>query len=268
MSQLEFDADQASKIEALYRIGDAARRRRIVREALRAAPAGRILDVGCGPGFYCAELAEEVGPQGSVVGVDSSPAMLQLGARRCAGHEGVELRQADAVSLPVDDGSFDAALCVQVLEYVRDPTAALAEMHRALRPGGRVVVWDIDWATVSLHSPDPARTERALRAWDEHLVHPSLPRTLGPRLRSAGFEEVRMEAHPFASCEFDPETYGPPWSRWRGRSWSGATGSPTRRPRPGSPSSSSSATVAPSTSPARSSASRRRSSVRQAMRCP
>jgi arsenite methyltransferase len=208
MSQLEFDADQASKIEALYRIGDAARRRRIVREALRAAPAGRILDVGCGPGFYCAELAEEVGPQGSVVGVDSSPAMLQLGARRCAGHEGVELRQADAVSLPVDDGSFDAALCVQVLEYVRDPTAALAEMHRALRPGGRVVVWDIDWATVSLHSPDPARTERALRAWDEHLVHPSLPRTLGPRLRSAGFEEVRMEAHPFASCEFDPETYG------------------------------------------------------------
>jgi arsenite methyltransferase len=208
MSQLEFDADQASKIEALYRIGDAARRRRIVREALGAVPAGRILDVGCGPGFYCAELAEEVGHQGSVVGVDSSPAMLELAARRCAGHEGVELRQADAVSLPVDDASFDAALCVQVLEYVRDPTAALAEMHRALRPGGRVVVWDIDWATVSLHSHDPARTERALRAWDEHLVHPSLPRTLGPRLRSAGFEEVRMEAHPFASCEFDTETYG------------------------------------------------------------
>jgi SAM-dependent methyltransferase len=208
MSQLEFDEDVARKAEALYQIVDAARRRRIVREALGAEPGERILDVGCGPGFYCAELAGGVGPSGSVLGVDSSPAMLELAGRRCAGHEGVELRQADAASLPVEDASFDAALCVQVLEYLRDPTAALAEMHRALRPGGRVLVWDIDWATLSLHTHEPTRTARVLRAWDEHLVHPSLPRTLGPRLRSAGFEEVRMEAHSFATCEFDPETYG------------------------------------------------------------
>ena len=208
MSQIEFDEDIATKIEALYRIGDAVRRRRIVRKALGAAPGERILDVGCGPGFYCAELAVEVGPTGSVVGVDSSPAMLELAARRCAAHEGVELRQADAVSLPVDDASFDAALCVQVLEYVPDPTVALAEMYRALRPGGRVVVWDVDWATVSLHALDSALTGRVLRAWDEHLTHPSLPRTLGPRLCSAGFEEVCMEAHPFSTCELDPEFYG------------------------------------------------------------
>jgi arsenite methyltransferase len=208
MSQLEFDEEMAARVEALYRIGDAVRRRRIVRRALGAAPGERILDVGCGPGFYCAELVEEVGQSGSVVGVDSSPAMLELAARRCAGHEGVELRRGDAVSLPVDDAGFDAALCVQVLEYVPDPTVALSEMHRALRPGGRVVVWDVDWATVSLHALDPALTQGVLRAWDEHLTHPSLPRTLAPRLRSAGFEEVRMEAHPFATCELDPETYG------------------------------------------------------------
>ncbi len=134
--------------------------------------------------------------------------MLELAARRCAGQPGVELRSADAVSLPVDDASFDAALCVQVLEYVPDPTVALTEMHRALRPGGRVVVWDVDWATVSLHALDSALTERVLRAWDEHLTHPSLPRTLGSRLRSAGFEEVSMEAHSFSTCELDPETYG------------------------------------------------------------
>ena len=208
MSQVEFDEDTAMKVEALYRIGDAVRRRRIVREALGAVPGERVLDVGCGPGFYCAELAAEVGPSGSVVGVDSSPAMLELAARRCAGHVGVELRSADAVSLPVDDASFDAALCVQVLEYVPDPTVALAEMHRALRPGGRAVVWDIDWATVSLHALDAALTERVLCAWDDHLTYSSLPRTLALRLRSAGFEEVRMQAHSFSSCELDPETYG------------------------------------------------------------
>ena len=62
---------------------------------------------------------------------------------------------------------------------------------------------------MSLHSPDPARTEAVLSAWDEHLAHPSLPRTLGTRLRAAGFEEVRMEAHAFATSEFDPDGYGP-----------------------------------------------------------
>jgi ubiquinone/menaquinone biosynthesis C-methylase UbiE len=208
MSQVEFDAEVAAAIESLYRIGDALRRRRIVREALGAAPGERILDVGCGPGFYCAELAEEVGPSGSVVGVDASPPMLELAARRCLGQEGVELRSGEAVSLPVDDASFDAALCVQVLEYVADPTVALAEMHRALRPGGRVVVWDVDWATVSLYAPDPALTQRVLRAWDQHLTHPSLPHTLAPRLRAAGFEDARMQAHAFATCELDSETYG------------------------------------------------------------
>jgi arsenite methyltransferase len=208
MSQLEFDEDMAARVEALYHIADAVRRRRIVREALSAMPGERIVDVGCGPGFYCAELAAEVGSSGSVIGVDSSQAMLTLAARRCAGLAQVELRPGDAVSVPVDDAIADAALCVQVLEYVPDPTVALAEMHRVLRPGGRVVVWDVDWATVSLHALDSALTERMLRAWDQHLTHPSLPHTLGPRMRSVGFEQVRMQAHPFSTREFDPETYG------------------------------------------------------------
>ena len=170
--------------------------------------------------------------------------MLELAARRCAGHVGVELRPADAVSLPVDDARFDAVLCVQVLEYVTDPTVALAEMHRALRPGGRVVVWDVDWATVSLHALDSALTERVLLAWDERLTHPSLPRTLAPRFPAAGFGEVHMEAHSFSTCELDPETTAGPCSRSWARSWSDATGSPTSRPRHGSPSSSSSASRA------------------------
>jgi arsenite methyltransferase len=206
MSQLVFDDETASRIEALYLIGDAERRRAIVRDALGASPGERVLDVGCGPGFYCLELLEDVGPSGAVVGLDGSAAMLGLAARRCG--DRVELHEADATALPVQDASFDAALSVQVQEYVPDVTASLGELHRALRPGGRLLVWDVDWATLSLNSLDEARNDRVLRAWDEHLAHPSLPRTLGPRLRAAGFEDVRMSAHPFATNAFDRDTYG------------------------------------------------------------
>jgi arsenite methyltransferase len=207
VAQLAFDEATGKQLEALYRIADAVRRRRLVRAALAAAPGERILDLGCGPGFYCAELLEEVGPDGSVIGLDSSPHMLDLAARRCEGLGNVEFHQADATSIPVKEESVDGAICVQVLEYVPDVAAALVELHRALRPGGRVVLWDIDWATVSWHSADPSRMARVLEAWDAHLVHRSLPSTLAPAMRSAGFERVQMEAHSFASADFDPETF-------------------------------------------------------------
>jgi arsenite methyltransferase len=209
MSQLEFDEKAARQLEAVYLIADAVRRRRIVREALGAAPGERVLDVGCGPGFYCAELLEDVGPSGSVVGVDGSPAMLALAARRCAAHANVELLEGDALELPVADASFDAVLSVQVQEYVADVTAGLAELSRALRPGGRAVVFDVDWATLSLQSDATGLTGRVLRAWDEHLAHRSLPRTLASHLRGSGFEDVEMTAHPFATLEFDADSYGP-----------------------------------------------------------
>jgi SAM-dependent methyltransferase len=207
MSQLEFDEETGRQLEAIYQIRDAVRRRSLVRAALGASPGERILDVGCGPGFYCLELAEEVGAEGSVLGIDSSGGMLALAARRCEGHPNVEFREAEATSLPVEDGAFDGLVCVQVLEYVPDVGKALAEFHRALRPGGRVVLWDVDWSTLSWHSEDPGRMARALAAWDEHLADPVLPRTLAAQMASAGFKDVRMEAHPFAASESDPEAY-------------------------------------------------------------
>lgn len=208
VSQLAFDEETGKQLEALYRIGDSLRRRRLVRAALAAASGERILDVGCGPGFYCAELLEEVAPDGSVVGLDSSAPMLALAARRCEAHGNVEFREGDATLLPVEDASFDAALCVQVLEYVPDLPAGLAELYRALRPGARVVVWDVDWATVSWHSADLDRMTRVLQAWDEHLAHPSLPRTLAPAMRSVGFEQVEVQAHSFAATRLDADSYG------------------------------------------------------------
>jgi arsenite methyltransferase len=208
VSRLVFDESLVEQLEALYRTRDVLRRRALVGEALGAEPGERILDAGCGPGFYMSELLDQIGPDGFVMGVDASPQMLAVAARRCEGHENVGFAEANVTALPVAEGSFDRVLSVQVLEYVPDTLSALREMQRALRPGGRALVFDVDWTTVSWHSPGSDRTERVLRAWDDHLAHPALPRTLAAQLRSVGFADVRAEGHVFATAEFDPETYG------------------------------------------------------------
>jgi arsenite methyltransferase len=207
MAGIVFDEDLAVRLESVYRTRDILRRRGLVREALAASPGERILDVGCGPGFYVAELLGEIGETGAVVGVDVSAPMLAVAARRVEGHPNVAFYEADATALPVEDESFDAAFSVQVIEYVPDADRALAELHRALRPGGRAVVWDVDWTTISWHSSDPSAMEHALRAWDEHLAHPALPRTLAARLRAAGFEDVTAEGHVFATNELVDDAY-------------------------------------------------------------
>lgn len=207
MSRIVFDEALADRLETAYRSRDILRRRRLVREALEASPGERILDVGCGPGFYAEELLAEVGEEGAVVGVDQSPQMLAVAAHRVEGHRNATFHEANATSLPVEDRAFDAALCVQVLEYVPDPDRALAEIHRVLRPGGRAVVWDVDWTTVSWHSTDADAMNRALHAWDEHLADPALPRTLAARLRSTGFVDVTTEGHVFSTTELVADSY-------------------------------------------------------------
>ncbi|HEX6620709.1 MAG TPA: methyltransferase domain-containing protein, partial [Solirubrobacteraceae bacterium] len=93
MSQLAFDESRARQMETLYRTRDVRRRRALVREALGARAGERVLDVGCGPGFYAEELLGEVGPEGTVVGIDASPPMLAAAAERCARHPNASFRQ-------------------------------------------------------------------------------------------------------------------------------------------------------------------------------
>ena len=206
MAQLEFNEQLAAQLEAAYAKRDLRRRRALVHEALGARPGERVLDVGCGPGFYVSELLDQVGADGSVVGVDASPQMLALAAKRSEGRPNVSFHEADVTGLPVEDESFVRALSVQVLEYVADIPAALVELHRALRPGGRLLLWDVDWATLSWHSADPDRMDRVMRAWDSHLHNPTLPRTLGAQMRAAGFTDLEMEGHTFAGA-VTSETY-------------------------------------------------------------
>jgi arsenite methyltransferase len=208
MSQLEFDEATSAALEAVYATRDMRVRRRIARDAIAVQPGERILDVGCGPGFYVAELLEDAGPDGAALGVDMSASMLALAERRCEGLPNASFREGSATDLPADDASFDAAVCVQVLEYVPDADAALRELRRVVRPGGRVLVWDVDWETLSMHALDRERHARVLQAWDRHLVHRALPQTLAARLRAAGFADVAAEGHAFTTTEFTPDAYG------------------------------------------------------------
>jgi arsenite methyltransferase len=207
MAQLEFNEELAAQMEIVYSRRDILHRRALVHDALGAVPGDRVLDAGCGPGFYVAETLDRVGPEGSVVGVDASEPMLALAAKRCEGHDNVGFERGDVTALPVESETFDRALSVQVLEYVDDIPAALTELLRVVRPGGRVLIWDVDWATVSWHSEDPGRMQRFLAAWDEHLSDPSLPRTLSARMRAAGFEEVEMQGHAFVTDDVSDESY-------------------------------------------------------------
>jgi SAM-dependent methyltransferase len=102
-------------------------------------PRSRVLDVAAGSGDQTLDIAARVGPDGCVLATDLSPAILALAQRNAerAGHRNVETKVADGERLPVDDASFDAAVCRLGLMFFPDPLQGLREMHRATRPGGR-----------------------------------------------------------------------------------------------------------------------------------
>jgi ubiquinone/menaquinone biosynthesis C-methylase UbiE len=113
-------------------------------ESANPQPGERVLDVACGTGIVARNVAPRVGSQGSVVGLDLSPDMIDV-ARAAPETDGlaVEWRAGPAERLPFPDGSFDLVLCQFGLMFFTDRHAALSEMHRVLRPDGRAVlsVW-------------------------------------------------------------------------------------------------------------------------------
>jgi len=111
-------------------------------DAARIAPGQKVLDVACGTGALACEAARRVAPGGKVTGLDPNEGMLAVARRKAPG---VEWRVGRAESLPFSDPAFDAVVCQFGLMFFADRVAALKEMWRVLRPGGRfaVAVWDV-----------------------------------------------------------------------------------------------------------------------------
>lgn len=109
------------------------------------APGSAVLDVACGPGTVTRLAAARVGAAGSVTGCDASPPMLAIAGAKppVPGGAPIEYLECPAGALAVRDGAFDVVTCQHGLQFFPDRAAALAEMRRAARPGGRtgVAVW-------------------------------------------------------------------------------------------------------------------------------
>jgi ubiquinone/menaquinone biosynthesis C-methylase UbiE len=116
-----------------------------MREILEARPGERLLEIGPGTGYYTLDLAEWVGPDGSVEILDVQQEMLDHTIRRARerGLWNVNPTLGDARRLEAEDDSFDAVVLVTVLGEIPDQDAALREIARVLRPGGRLVVGEL-----------------------------------------------------------------------------------------------------------------------------
>ena len=207
MSMLQFDDDSARRIQRVYSTSDVVQQRTEVLALLDAQPGERVLDVGSGPGYLVASLADAVGPAGAVHGLDPSTPMNTAARDLTADRPWVSIDEGDALALPYPDGTFDAAVSTQVYEYVADVPAALAELRRVVRAGGRALILDTDWDSVVWHAADRDRHRRIMAAWDEHLADPHLPCTLPGHLRRAGFRVTRRSLIPLFNAAYEPDTY-------------------------------------------------------------
>lgn len=140
------DVGRLGLLHAAYGPGTTALLQRIgLRDGMR------VVEVGCGSGNIACWAAERVGPTGSVVGIDNSPAQIEQARKQAEarGLRNVEFRVADAYAPGLPDGTFDVAYCRLVLIHLTDPPAGLKAMRDLVRPGGTVACEEMEsgvWA--------------------------------------------------------------------------------------------------------------------------
>jgi ubiquinone/menaquinone biosynthesis C-methylase UbiE len=155
-------------------------------------PAGKVLEAGCGVGAQTRVLAGR-SPEAEITSIDVSPASLREAHRLICGQniEGVQFLQANILSLPFDESSFDHVFVCFVLEHLEKPLQALAEIKRILKKGGSVTVIEGDHGSFLWHP----ETSESRKVWQSLIVaqtrlghDPLIGRKLYPLLIEAGLD--------------------------------------------------------------------------------
>jgi SAM-dependent methyltransferase len=194
--------DLVSALDAIAAFPAVQRLRAAAVDLLAPRLGDRLVDVGCGTGDQVRTLAAAVGPDGAVLGVDSSATMLAEARRRTPdAWPWVEYRLGDATALDIDDASVDGARCERVFQHLADPATAMAELVRITRPGGQIVVIDTDWGMHVVRGADPRLTARVLAAWADLSANGRAGSGLAALFAAAGVVENVVLAETFTSLD-------------------------------------------------------------------
>jgi ubiquinone/menaquinone biosynthesis C-methylase UbiE len=161
---------------------------------LRVARGAAVLEVGCGTGKDAVALSTLVGPQGRVVGIDSSQVMVSQAVERAArSGSPVEFRLGDVQRLDFAAGTFDAVRSSRLLCHVDEPRRALSEMIRVLRPGGHLVAIEPDHDTLVIASPQRDCTRKVVNAFGDGFREGWSGRWLPVWCRELGLRDIQVE---------------------------------------------------------------------------
>jgi SAM-dependent methyltransferase len=198
------DVDRSANPAAAVAYLDAAAERMSALKAelvrlLDPAPGSRVLDVGCGAGHDLVSLARR---GAMAVGIDRSIRMANESRKRCTA-EGVSAvaLTGDAAALPFASGSCDAARIERVLQHVGAPRRVLDEVHRVLRPGARLVIFEPDWGSLTFDDPESAVGDAVTTATMAGIRHPRIGLELPRLLVEGGFriEEIRADPKAYST---------------------------------------------------------------------
>jgi len=204
---LAFGTQVNDALEMAYKTPDIVAARQAVVKALSLELGQSVLDIGSGPGLLAADMAQHVGQQGNITGIDLSESMLASAAKLCEDLPWVKFEEADAMLLPYADNSFDRVVSTQVYEYVSDLEGALAEFARVLKPGGYGVIVDTDWAFPYWNTVDDVIRDRMIDAWKAHCAQESVPLRLPAAIKSANLQLNNIQALPILNAEYAENSF-------------------------------------------------------------
>jgi arsenite methyltransferase len=204
MPEQFYDEAMAKQQEALAATPDKKRDRDIVLGKLALRPCESVLEIGSGNGIFCREMLDAMGWDGHVCGLDNAEPMIRLAKALCPQ---ADFHLGSATTLPFDDARFDAVTGAQVLCFIDDQTAAVREMFRVLKPGGRLVVLDTDWRSLVWNCADQKMMDRVMKLFTSVYADAHVPRTLSRRLEGAGFRIRDRLSHVILNWSLTSENY-------------------------------------------------------------